>query len=59
VAVHIKLNEGESVESLLRRFKKTVANAKVITIARMHKEFMNPREKRKFKAEKAKGKKRS
>jgi small subunit ribosomal protein S21 len=49
----VTVKDNEPIEIALRRFKKLVSNAKIVATYRMHKEFMNPREKRKFKQAKS------
>ena len=45
--------ENETVDSLLRRFKKEVTNAGIINDYRAHLEYVSPSMKRKLKSEKA------
>lgn len=46
----VRMQEGESVESLLRRFKRKVQQADIIKEIKKHSFYLKPGEKRRIKA---------
>ncbi|MGD1094312.1 MAG: 30S ribosomal protein S21 [Bryobacteraceae bacterium] len=46
----VKINEGESMESALRRFKRKVLNEEIIKDIKRHAYYLKPGEKKRLKA---------
>lgn len=48
--VKVKAREGESLDDLMRRFKKAVSNARILDDCRKHEFFLNKKLRREQKA---------